>query len=189
MVWSEFRLTGGGTLRLREEGELVYLEVSGADDGRGLYKAYVHGIRGEMLLGTLCPGSNGPELVRRVSKRQLERCGCWPVTGGACILTFPFERHQDRIWQQEVHPEQLVGDVVLREALKNRTMLLKRQEHGFCLAAVFDAGHPFPLTPLFCLSRIHVVEGRTCAVFYFDREGNPVAPYNEDVCGENSGRI
>lgn len=186
MEWRQLRLNGGGTLRFREEGTLIRFEAFDADDGRGLYKIYVCGAQGKMLLGTVCPGQSGPELVRRISRNQLERCGCWPITGAERILSYSFDR--EPLWRQDAHPERLVGDVVLRESLECRKMLLKRRKDGFCLAAGFDPGRPFPLTPLFCLASVCTVEGRNCAVFWFDREGNPVMPYNESICGENSGR-
>ena len=185
MEWSQLRLNGGGRLRFLEDGQLVHFEVLHADDGRGLNKIYVCGSRGKMLLGTLCPGQSGPELVRRISKSQLERCGCWPLTGAERVLSFSFER--ESLWKQEMHPERMVGDVVLREALESRKMLLNRQEDGFSLAAGFDPRWPFPLIPLFCLAEICTVEGRRCAVFRFDRKGNPILPHNGRNGGENSG--
>lgn len=138
-----------------------------------------------MLLGTLSHGQSGPELMRRISKSQLERCGCWPITWAQSVLSVPFER--ETLWKQAIHPEQMVADSVLQEALENRNMLLKQRKDGFCLAAGFDPGRPFPLTPLFCLARICTVEGRCCAVFQFDREGNPIIPHNGCNGGENSG--
>jgi len=138
-----------------------------------------------MLLGTLCPGQNGAKLTCRISKSRLERCGCWPIVWAQSVQSGSFER--ESFWKQELHPEQMVSDSVLREALANRSMLLKRGEDGFDLAAAFDPNRPFPLTPLFCLARIRAVEGRTCVVFRFDGEGNPIVPHNGCNSGENNG--
>ena len=95
------------------------------------------------------------------------------------MLAFSFDGEG---WQQEEHPERLVRDAVLRQALRGQSMLLRRGRDGFVLAAPFGTERPFPLTPLFCLSR---VEG-TRVIFAFDKEGNPIAKHNERQSGENS---
>lgn len=169
----EIQLRGGGKLTVREEGMLVQLQASGPDDGRGLYKVWIHGPGGRLLLGTLMPEGGSLHLRRRLSRGELERSGCWPVTGGETVLAFAFERGR---WLREERPERLVKDVVLRQALQGQTMLLRRGADGFCLAAPFDSKRPFPLTPLFCLSKTEQVEGGSRVIFCFDKEGNPVVP-------------
>ena len=180
MQRQEMQLTGGGTLVLWEEGMLVHLQVQRHDDRRGLYKIWIRGPGGRKLLGTLVPEGGRLCIYRRLSRRELEQEGCWPVTGGEAVLAFSFG--QDG-WVREEHPERLVKDVVLRQALKGQTMRLRRQEKGFRLSVSFDTARPFPLTALFCLSK---VEGGY-VIFPFDREGNPVVPHNDRNSGENSG--
>lgn len=180
----EIQLRGGGRLTFWEEGQLVQLQASRPDDGRGLYKVWVRGMGGRLLLGTLATEGDVLRLHRRLSRSQLERAGCWPIMGGESVLAFSFPHSH---WRREAHPERMVKDVVLCRALNGQSVLLRRQEGGFCLAAPFDHTRPFPLTPLFCLSDIRRVEGRAHAVFYFDREGDPVAPHKESDSGENSG--
>ncbi|MBR2935289.1 MAG: hypothetical protein IKB79_06900 [Oscillospiraceae bacterium] len=180
MQRQEMQLTGGGTLTLWEDGELVHLQVCRPDDRRGLYKVWVHGRQGRLLLGTLVPEGGALRLYRRLTRNQLERDCCWPVTGGETVLAFSFGQDS---WVREEHPERLVKDVVLRQALKGTAMLLRRVEGGFRLSASFDTAHPFPITPLFCLSKVE--GGRV--IFSFDREGNPVVPHNDSRGGENSG--
>ena len=180
----EIQLRGGGALTLWEEGMLVHLQAERPDDGRGLYKVWVQGPGGRLLLGTLMPEGGRLHLRRRLSRGELERSGCWPVTGGETVLAFAFERGK---WLREERPERLVRDVVLRKSLQGQAMLLRRGEDGFCLSAPFDSKRPFPLTPLFCLSKIERVEGGSRVIFRFDREGNPVVPHNGRQSGENSG--
>lgn len=179
-----FQLNGGGQLTLREEGVWVRLEAVRPNDAKGLYKVWLHGDGGRMLLGTLAPEGEGLRLRRRLSRSELEQRGCWPVAGGEAVLAFAFESSS---WQQEEHPERRLADCVLRSSIGGRPMLLRRREDGFCLASPYDPGRPFPLTALFCLSRLERVSGKPHAVFYFDREGNPVAPHNGRHDGENSG--
>ena len=180
MQRQEIQLNGGGRLTLWEEGTLVHLQVQRHDDGRGLYKVWIYGQGGRRLLGTLVPEGGRLCLYRRLSRVELERERCWPVTGGETVLAFSFG--QDG-WVREEQPEQLVKDVVLRQALKGQVMLLRRVEKGFRLSHSFDTARPFPLTPLFCLAKVE--GGRV--IFFFDREGNPVVPHNGRRVGENSG--
>lgn len=176
----EIQLNGGGRLALWEEGTLVHLQVQRHDDGRGLYKVWIRGPGGRRLLGTLVPEGGRLCLFRRLSRGELERERCWPVIGGETVLAFSFGRDG---WVREEHPERLVKDVVLRQALKGQVMLLRRQASGFRLSASFDTVRPFPLTPLFCLSKIE--GGRV--IFSFDSEGSPIVPHNGCCDGENSG--
>lgn len=180
----EFQLKGGGTLLLREEGALVQLQVTRPDDKRGLYKVWIRGPGGRLLLGTLIPEGSSLYLRRRLSRCELERSGCWPIAGGETVLAFSFERGT---WNREEHPERLVRDAVLRQTLRGRHMFLRRGEGGFCLAASFDTAQPFPITPLFCLAKMDRTEHGNQVVFWFDREGNPILPHNRRDDGENSG--
>ncbi len=178
------QLSGGGTLTLWEEGALVHLKVQRHDDKQGLYKVWIHGPGGRRLLGTLAPEGGRLCLYRRLSRGELERERCWPVTGGETVLAFSFGQGG---WVREEHPERLVKDVVLRQALKGKAMLLRRVEGGFRLSAPFDSGRPFPLTPAFCLAIVERVEGRNHAIFYFDREGRPEVPESrKDGCTRNA---
>lgn len=180
----KMQLKGGGQLCVREEGTWVRLEAVYPDHGEGLYKVWIYGRGGCLLLGTLAPEGDRLRLCRRVSRSELERSGCWPITRGETVLAFSFDRSR---WHREECPERLVMDVVLQRTLRGRLMLLRRQADGFCLAAQFEPNRPFPLPVLFCLSKIEYVEGKLRAVFCFDRDGNPVVPHNEGNTGENSG--
>ena len=180
----EVRLKGGGQLLVWQEGMWVRLEAMRPDDGRGLYKVWVCGDEGRFLLGTLVPERGGLRLCRRISRSELERSGCWPVTGGEAVLAFSFAQSR---WRGEEHPERLVKDVVLQQELRGHSMRLRRRESGFCLAAEYHPGRPFPLPALFCLCAVEQVDGRAHAVFYFDGEGNPIVPHNGRNGGENSG--
>ena len=86
-----FALDGGvGALSVREEGPRASIAAERPDDGRGLYKAYLRGRGGSVLLGTMTP-ENGRLLVRRTfSLDELRRRGAWPVLGGAAEMAFSF---------------------------------------------------------------------------------------------------
>lgn len=184
MERQEIRLDGGGTLSVWEEGALVQMQVRRPDDRRGLYKVWIHGGSGRLLLGTLVPEQGELRLRRRLTRSQLEHDRCWPILGGESVLAFSFGQEG---WQREEHPERLVNDVVLRQALKGQSMLLRQLGNGFLLSAPFDTGRPFPLTPLFCLSKVEGGRQGNRVVFSFDPEGNPILPHNQRHSGENSG--
>ena len=175
-------LTGGGRLTMTEEGVQVRLEVLRPNDGRGLYKVWLLGDGGRFLLGTLVPEGDGLCLRRRVSRSSLAQAGCWPVIAGECVLSFSFGQPGKQVeWIAASHPEGMMGDEVLRRAVRGSQLLLRRQSDGFCLAARFDPGRPFPVTALFCLAGVGELHGQPHVFFHFDREGMPVLPEKQNV--------
>lgn len=180
----EIQLGGGGTLRFWEDGALVVLEAQREDDRQGLYKVWLHGRRENLLLGTLAPEGGRLCLRRRVFRQELERKGCWPVTAGECVMAFPFAGRSGRWWREEC-PGRLVSRE-LKHCFGERAALYRPETDGFLLAFGFDPSRAFPVPPLFCLAKCERVEGRTCVVFHFDREGVPVLPHDRSDTGEDS---
>lgn len=174
-------LEGGGRLEIREEGIRVHLSVQRGTDGAGLYKAWLRGAQGELLLGTLIPDGRYLRLERTMSREALASAGCWPVTGGRTALAFSFSQEapspRPPDWRWEHRPGRLFSDPVLAgTAAAWGPMLLRETVEGFQLAAPLDPLRPFPMTPLFCLGRTAQIEGRTHVVFSFGREGSPLPP-------------
>ena len=167
---------GGGTLALRQEGPRVHLEAERPDDGRGLYKVWLHGDRGgKLLLGTLAPEEGALRLRRVLSVGALEQAGCWPQLRAESVLAFPFSAQSRGRWYCERNPERLLADPLLKHALRG-SMLCRREEDGFSLAAPFRPESPVRLPALFCLARVERWDGRPHLVWSFDREGRPKAP-------------
>ncbi len=69
-------MEGGGTLSLEEEGLRVHLRAVCPDDGGGLYKVWVRGRGGSLLLGTLTPENGRLALSRTLSRSTLGQAGC-----------------------------------------------------------------------------------------------------------------
>lgn len=179
-------MEGGGTLSLREEGPRVHLEAARPDDGRGLYKAWVRGRQGSLLLGTLAPEAGGLRLRRTVSRSSLGQAGCWPVTGGNCVLTYPFPGAggPGSVWAPEPLPERLCRDPLVKESLRGRSGFCGRRDGALCLlSAPFRPDRPFPIPVLFCLARVESRGGRPWLVWAFDLEGTPVLPRIEPPKG------
>lgn len=174
-----WRMEGGGTLSLREEGPRVYLEAARPDDGRGLYKAWVRGREGSFLLGTLLPEAGGLRLKRTVSRSSLERAGCWPVTGGSCVLFYPFPGPggPGEAWTPEPIPDRLCGDPLVKESLRGRSGFCARRDGArYLLSAPFRPDRPFPIPILFCLASVEIRGGRPWLVWTFDGAGTPILP-------------
>ena len=176
-VEDQMEMRGGGTLTVCREGPRVRFHARRPADGRGLYKVWLHGERGgRFLLGTLAPEGDALTLTRTLSLGELERTGCWPQLRGECVLAFPFGgREEAGGWTCEEHPEALPADPVLRSAIRG-PMLYRRGMEGFSLAAPFRPGRPFPLVPLFCLTRVERGPNGPRLVWDFDRAGRPKCP-------------
>jgi hypothetical protein len=174
--WS---MEGGGTLSLEEEGIRVRLRAVRGDDGRGLYKAWVRGRGGSLLLGTLTPEQGRLTLSRTLSRSMLEQAGCWPVTGGNTVLVFPFadQPEEGETWRPEPDPARLCADPLLRALLRGRAGFFSGQEGDTrLLAAPFSPQKEFPLPVLFCLAQVEERAGHLWLVWRFDRSGIPAIP-------------
>lgn len=183
----------GGSLLVRDAGARAVFEAELPDDGRGLYKAYIRGKGGSTLLGTLIPEAGRLRLHRTIPIGELERRGCWPVTGAEGRLEFFFNRDGQRSacapgWSREENPARLMGEGLLaRSAGELRGVLFKREEGGFSLAAPLEKGRDFPMTPLFCFATLENMCERTYAVFHFNGKGYPVLWNKEDRPGHTEG--
>ena len=168
---------GGGTLEVRPEGLRVRFRARRPEDGRGLYKVWLHGDRGgKLLLGTLAPEGGQLALTRTLSLGELERAGCWPQLRARCDLAFPFAGgREEGGWICEERPERLLADPVLRAAVPG-PMLCRRGAEGFSLSAPFRPERPLPLVPLVCLARPERWGGRLQLVWDFERDGTPRFP-------------
>ena len=154
-----------------EQGPRVVIEVQCGDKGDGLYKAYAVGERGTCLLGTLMPEGGNLVLRRTLTTDSLKRQGVWPVRKVECRLCHRFHSDPPVIpWCDEV---------LRRSARMLPRHTVQRRGDGFVLIAPFDSRAPFPLIPLFCLSRVE--NGRL--FFSFHGDGTP---YIFQAEGKNS---
>lgn len=152
---------------VREQGLQAVIEVRCADRGDGLYKARAVGAHGSALLGTLLPERGELFLRRTLSIDSLKRQGAWPVRCVECCMTHSFTN--------EVLSVPWTDEVLRRCAVKLMRHRVRRTECGFTLSLPYDPRAPFPLTPLFCLSRVEA----GCLIFYFEADGTPCLPPEE----------
>lgn len=181
----QLALAGGGSLTVREDGPRVRLEAVRPNDRRGLYKVWLWGLSGRMLLGTMAPEGERLCLCRVLSRRELEGQGCWPPTGAEAVMAFSFAQREtghEGSWIWEEDPARLLGDQVLVRSARTWGGMWRREEgDGFLLAAPWRTDGEFPMIPLFCLGRVEMVEGRRCAVWRFQRDGTPRLPHKESI--------
>ena len=146
---------------LKEQGPRVVIEVWNNDKGDGLYKAYAVGAGGSFLLGTMLPENGTLCLRRTLTVDSLKRQGVWPVKGVECRMSHPFQGASLSIpWADEI---------LRRSARRLSRHTVRRWGEGFTLIVPFDTRVPFPMTPLFCLSRVE--NGRL--IFSFREDGTP----------------
>lgn len=144
-----------------EQGPRVAIEVRCRDKGDGLYKAYAVGAGGSVLLGTMMPENGILCLRRTLTVDSLKRQDIWPVKGVECRLSHPFREKCPAIpW---------IDEVLRRSARRLPRHTVQRSGEGFVLIVPFDPRGPFPLVPLFCLSR----EENGRLIFTFREDGTP----------------
>ncbi len=142
-----------------EQGPRVLIEICCENNGEGLYKAYIQGNGGRVLLGTLMPEKGQLYLKRLLSIDSLRRQGCWPIRRVERELVCSFQNDLIQ-WEDEV----------LRNCAKRMPYhTLNRNKEGFSLSFPFDPHKPFPLTPAFCFARVE--NGKV--IFSFHSNGIP----------------
>ena len=171
-------MEGRGWLNVREAQGRAECKGEIPDDKKGLYKGWLTGAGGRVLLGTFVPEDGVLRLSRTVSVAELERQGAWQPDGAEAVLTYSFqkERRERPVpsgWSRISDPARLMGEPLLAQAIGRTYALQRRDEQGFLLAIPFGTGQPFPLTPLFCFAQIMELDGKPYAVFPFRPGGCP----------------
>lgn len=172
LLWQEETV---GELRVETVGLYTCFSCSCRLPGEGLWYVWLAGEGGELRLGLLEPVGDGAALKKKLSLRSWARLGqlrcarLRPAGGGEGdwrgVSQLPFRTP----W--------------LRRELAGRQDVLLRGAPGRTWVAVpYEAGRPFPLTQLFCLSRICRIRGRDYAVFAFDGGERPCLP--EEKCAK-----
>ena len=163
-------------MRLWEDSGRVFFRCERAMSRDGIYKVWVRGDGGEILLGTLAPEGDRLVLGRAIWQMELRRGGCWPVRGGRCCLAVAFGSKADRDgWYWEEEPARFVDKETAQMGEWQR-MLARKREDGVELAVVWNAERPLPLAALFCLARSEQIRGELCLVWKFDGQGRPCLP-------------
>ena len=172
----ELELDAGGRLRFWEDAGRVFFRCERAADGEGIYKVWIRGDGGEMLLGTLAPEGEKLVLGRAIWQMELRRSGCWPVRGGRCCLAVPFGNRAGDGWYWEEDPSRYVDQETAALGEWQRMLVCKRGKGGVQLAIPWHRDKPIPLSALFCLAWTERIWGELCLVWKFDEQGRPCMP-------------
>lgn len=174
-----------GRVFCRDDGMRAELWVEAENEQSGLYKVYIKGNDGQLLLGTLVPEAGSLKLRRSFSIEELRRAHCWPVEGGYAVLAFSFGRpsgeESPQGWMENGLEQVPIADAVLhRSAAQVRGLLVRRGRAGFWMAAPYGERSPFPITPLFCLGKPARIGQRRYILYHFDTRGYPTLPHEGD---------
>ena len=181
----ELKLDDGGKLRVWEDGGRVFFRCERALSRDGIYKVWVWGDGGEILLGTMIPEGERLVLGRAIWQMELIRSGCWPVRGGRCRLAAPFAGKTGDGWCWEDDPARFV-DAETAALGEWRRMLVRRRDSGTELAVPWRREEPIPLSALFCLAEQEQIRGEVCLVWKFDCRGRPCPAHRQG--GEEESR-
>ena len=166
-------MDGGGTLQLWEDGGRVNFLCRRHLHTDGLYKVWIRGDGGEILLGTMAPEGNALTLRRSVWGGELERYGCWPVRSARCRMAYSFQKRDEWCWEEM--PQRLVDRETAEIAEWSRMLYRKRQD-GFQLAVPYRDGCTLPLAHLFCMAQSEMIGKQLGLIWHFDAGGHPVWP-------------
>ena len=169
-------VAGGGTLRIWEENGRVFFKIECELHRDGLYKVWIRGDRGEVMLGTLVPEGEKMTLCRAFSPGELSRCGCWPVRDARCAKAYSFQREkQGDGWSLEEDPGRFVNEET-RKLGEWRRMLYRKNDGWLELAYPVRKDAPLPLSHLFCLAMPTRIRGEICLIWRFNQDGEPLLP-------------
>lgn len=179
---SQRTLEGGGRLTMEEGGGRVRFYATRPRDDRGLYKVWIWGGGGRMLLGTMTPQEGSLQLSRTLSRTALQSAGCYPVAGGEAVMAFAFQKSGTSSprsqlptgweWAEEI--SDLFQDEILRQGRYSKFFMKKQAGEGFLLAIRFDEKKEFPILPIFCFCRMEKLESKIYLLWKFDASGRPI---------------
>jgi len=160
---------------MEKEGLYTCFSVRGRLPKDSLWSAWIVGEAGELRLGVLEPCGEYAEIRRQYSERMIKPLGA--VHRGEIRKVQP---ESSMVKRKEHLPFRTLW---LREMLQRMEQYqIRQQEDHYYLAIPFKVNKPFPLPPIFCLSRIMRIDGEECAVFCFDETEWPVIPSEWDGC-------
>lgn len=173
-----WRGTEWGILRCWEQEVRTTCSIRCASPGPGLYKVYLVGERGSILLGTPMPEGNCLTLSRTLTHPAMKNCGAFPPLYGELTLASDgILLKAPKGWfipRMEGAPELAEP---LNRSFRGLPQLWRREEpDGFSLAVPWRPGQEIPVPALICFARMQELDGRCCILFGFDANGTPRIP-------------
>ena len=158
-----------GSLTLFDEGGALCAQALCRPLKDGLYRAYLTGALGRVLIGVLEPRGEMLCAEKRLSAGEVRALGA--LRGGEALRSFSFS---DEHWEPSF-PGRFFSDPALERRLRAQSGTLYRTEGNRRIAALpFDVHRPFPLMELFCFARLQTVEGKSRVLYAAGPDGVPV---------------
>ena len=173
-----WRGTEWGILRCWEQEVRTTFSFRCASPGPGLYKAYLIGEQGSILLGTPMPEGNCLTFGRTLTHPAMKACGAFPPLRGELTLASDGGPVQvPRGWSALREGEVPALDEALSRSFRALPQLWRREEaDGFVLAVPWRPGQEIPVPALICFAQMQSLDGRCCLLFAFDHKGRPRLP-------------
>lgn len=170
-----------GAVTIRQEGRCAVCRAIYRTDEPSLFKAWLIGKRGRILLGTLIPEGGALRLHRSIEISQLERQGAWPPTGAEILAAYSLTtRHPPKGWCLQNEPWKMSELGEFRSSVQNFPWcFLRKNAKGIQIAIPWELGKTFPLSQLFCLASIKQFDGDLYLTFCFSAQGKPELPFEE----------
>ena len=165
-----------GILRWEDQEVRAVFTLRCTSPGPGLYKAYLVGSAGAMLLGTPMPEGTSLVLRRVITHDALRGCRVLPpirgelrsADSGAPSLCPPG-------WREGRRADWAAADPVIRDGLdRTETVWVRAEADGLTLLLPWETGRELPLTAAVCFLRVQKLDGITCIKLELDRRGRPV---------------
>ena len=167
-----------GILRCWDQEVRTVFSVRCACPRAGLYKIYLSGGDGSLLLGTPMPEGSFLTLSRTLTHQALRQAGAFPPLRGELAPASSGEPVLIPSGWQTPPPGRLDQlDPLLREVFQSLPLFWSQDlPDGFSLAVPWRSGQAVPATPLICFAVMKNLEGRCCLLFEFGADGTPRIP-------------
>lgn len=167
-----------GILRCWDQEVRTVFSVRCACPRADLYKIYLSGDGGSLLLGTPMPEGSFLTLSRTLTHQALRQAGAFPPlrgeltpasSGGPVLIPAG--------WRTPAPNDLDCLEPVLKESFQALSLLWIRDlPGGFSLAVPWRCGQAVPVTPLICFADMKNLEGCCCLLFEFGADGAPQIP-------------
>ena len=166
LLWQEEKV---GEMTVETVGLYTCFSCSCCLPEEGFWHVWLVGDKEEVRLGLLEPAGKCAVLKRRLSVRNWAKVGTLRYARLRCAGGNEMDWHST---------SQLPFCTPwLRRELGGRTdLLVRKSPEQLWIAVPYETAKPFPLTQLFCLSRILRIQGREYVVFSFDGTEKPCMP-------------
>ena len=172
-----------GQLRADRQGLRTIFRADCPAWDEGIKKVWLHGDRGNLLLGTLVPEGDRLQLVRTISnamlrEKGLERCQRSEIEGAMVgrqqFQQRPSQPSQESRWLPVTRLSLPGMEPALSEAIRSmKNGVWRREPEGICVCCPWQIGQRMPCMPIFCFASYSTQRGGMLT-WFLDEQGNPL---------------